>query len=161
MRIQKLAVLGVFAAALLTVLHASPDKQDESAPQYNKDGELLRPQNYRQWVFLSSGFGMNYSKGADGMDHPMFTNVFVPQRPYNEFLKTGHWPDKTIFVVEERGVGTDVNPARKGQFQVESMGLGVEVKDSRFPEKWAYFGFGDKTASSKKAPKENLSFRKI
>jgi hypothetical protein len=33
----------------------------------------------------------------------MFTNVFVPQWAYREFLRSGKWPDKTMFVVEDRG----------------------------------------------------------
>jgi len=41
-------------------------------PEFNKDGELVRPKNYREWIFLSSGVGMNY--GSGGLP---FGNVFV------------------------------------------------------------------------------------
>lgn len=34
------------------------------AQQYTKDGELLLPKDYRQWIFLSSGIGMTYSGSA-------------------------------------------------------------------------------------------------
>jgi hypothetical protein len=33
-----------------------------AAQQYTKDGELILPKDYRQWVFLSSGIGMTYTK---------------------------------------------------------------------------------------------------
>ncbi|MFY9531879.1 MAG: cytochrome P460 family protein [Candidatus Acidiferrales bacterium] len=121
-------------------------------PQYTDNNELLRPDNYREWVFLSCGLGMNYSPSAD--DHEMFTNVFVPQWAYHEFLNTGKWPDKTIFVVEERDAQNRGSINKRGHFQTDFEGMGVEVKDeSRFPEKWAYFSFGSDTKSAKVNPK--------
>src|ERR1700737_3143703 len=75
--------------------------------------------------------------------HEMFTNVFVPQWSYRQFLANGKWPDKTIFVVEERGSQSEGSINKTGHFQSDLMGMGIEVKDeSRFPEKWAYFNFG-------------------
>ena len=61
----------------------------------------MRPQDYRDWVFLSSGYGMNYSPSPGS--HEMFTNVFVPRWAYQEFLSSGKWPEQTMWVVEERG----------------------------------------------------------
>jgi hypothetical protein len=130
-------------------------KQDPSSdlPQYASDKKLLRPENYRDWIFLSSGLGMNYSPVPGS--HDMFTNVFVPQWAYQEFLKSGKWPDKTMFVVEERGAQTKGSINKHGNFQTDFMGMGVEVKDeSRFPEKWAYFNFDEDTKSSSPNPKQ-------
>jgi hypothetical protein len=140
----------VVAAALLRAGSPSPP---ESKPQYTNDNQLLRPQNYREWIFLSSGFDMNYGPMAG--DHHMFTNVFVPQWAYGEFLKSGKWPDKTMFVVEERYAESKGSINKQGHFQTGSMGMGVEVKDeSHFPEKWAYFNFDEDTKSAKANPKE-------
>src|SRR3989442_1229662 len=122
---------------------ASAHPEDASdKPQYNHANELLRPANYREWIFLSAGLGMNYSSTPGS--HDMFTNVFVPQWAYKEFLKSGQWPDKTIFVVEERGAQTKGSINKHGNFQTtDLMGIGVEVKDSSLPDKWAYFNFDD------------------
>jgi len=121
-------------------------------PQYTNDNQLLRPENYREWIFLSAGFDMNYS--PMGGDHHMFTNVFVPPTQYHAFLATGKWPDKSIFVVEERGAESRGSINKQGNYQVECMGMGVEVKDeTRFPEKWAYFNFGQDSAPAKANPK--------
>jgi hypothetical protein len=131
-----------------------PEKQPSPGPRYAADGKLLRPEGYREWVYLSSGLGMNYSPGPGGDDHPMFTNVFVPQDAYRKFVATGKWPDKTIFVVEERGSTTNGSINKKGHFQTDLMGMGVEVKDeSHFPDKWAYFAFDEKAASAAALPK--------
>jgi hypothetical protein len=149
---MKIAFLLCLAVALVFgVLQAAPP-EDPSMPQFTKDNQLLRPDNYRDWVFLSSGLGMTYNSPSD---HQMFTNVFVPQWAYGEFLKSGKWPDKTIFVVEERGSESKGSINKGGHYQSEElMAIAVEVKDpSRFPEKWAYFGFGsNKTAAAN--PKE-------
>lgn len=121
-------------------------------PQYTGKNQLLRPENYREWIFLSSGLGMNYSPVS--MGHDMFTNVFVPQWAYQEFLKSGKWPEKTIFVVEERGSESRSSINKHGHYQTDFMGLGVEVKDSsHFPETWAYFNFEENTKSAGANPK--------
>ena len=84
----------------------------------------------------------------------MFTNVFVPHSSYRQFLASGKWPDKTIFVVEERGSQSNGSVNKTGHFQTDLMGMGVEVKDeSRFPEKWAYFSFGSDTETAGANPK--------
>ena len=137
----------LFLAALLA---AAPDSKD--IPQYGNDHNLLRPANYREWIYLSSGWGMNYNAAAGG--HDMFTNVFVPQWAYQEFLKSGHWPDKTMFVVEERYGESKGSINQHGHYQGDSMGIGVEVKDSgHFPETWAYFNFDEDTKSAAANPK--------
>jgi len=135
-------------ALAVTILIAASSDEPSDKPQYNKSGELLRPENYREWIFLSAGLGMNYSPAPGS--HDMFTNVFVPQWAYKEFLKSGGWPDKTTFVVEERGAQTKGSINKHGNFQTtELMGIGVEVKDSSLADKWAYFNFDDnKTATA-------------
>jgi Cytochrome P460 len=137
----------VLCVGTLTAFAADPGQ-----PQYTKDNQMLRPENYRDWIFLSAGFGMNYN-AAPG-SHDMFTNVFVPQWAYQEFVKSGKWPEKTMFVVEERMAESKGSINRHGHYQIESMGMGVEVKDSaHFPEKWAYFNFDEDTKSASANPK--------
>src|SRR5215467_14325926 len=73
-------------------------------PQFAADGKLARPEGYRKWVYLSSGYGMSYSQTASSdQDHLMFTNVFVPPADYDYFLTQGTWPAKTILVLELYG----------------------------------------------------------
>lgn len=145
-RIRRGFVAAMICGAVLhgsNVTNASLDR-----PRYTSQNELLKPTAYRSWVFLSSGFGMTYNPAAGG--HDMFTNVFVPAWAYGEFLKSGKWPDKTMFVVEERGADSRSSINQHGQYQTELMGIGVEVKDAtHYPEKWAYFNFeGSETAAS-------------
>jgi hypothetical protein len=125
-------------------------------PQFASDGSLVRPEGYRRsWVFLSSGFGMSYSAGMNG--NPQFTNVFVNPSSYDYFVANGKWPDKTMFVLEEYESTSHGSINKSGSYQQALGGLVVEVKDEgRFPDKWAYFGFGDSgTAAKPMAPAKN------
>jgi hypothetical protein len=111
----------------LGFMQAAAPESDPGKPEYTTDNQLLPPKNFREWIFLSSGLGMSYSPGS--MDHVMFTNVFVPQWAYSKFINSGKWPDKTVFVVEERGSETKGSINKVGHFQTDLMGYGVEVKD--------------------------------
>jgi hypothetical protein len=138
-------------ALCFAALHAAPQNSDSQKPRYEGD-KLVRPENYREWIFLSSGLGMNYNRAAN--ENEMFTNVFVPQWSYREFLATGKWPDKSMFIVEDRGSETKGSINKTGHFQTDLHGMGVEVKDeSRFPDKWAYFNFGADTKTAGANPK--------
>ena len=65
------AVLSAFGLVLLA---AAPEEKSPK-PQYDAKGNLLRPADYRDWEFLSAGYGMNYSPAPGS--HEMFTNVFA------------------------------------------------------------------------------------
>ena len=122
-----------------------------SAAQFTSAGKLVRPEGYRRWVYVSSGFGMSYNPDAGGNGAPAFTNVFVAPQAYDYFLGHGTWPDKTMFVLEIYGSTSHGSINQKGSYQESLVGLDVEVKDeSRFPDKWAYFDFNSaaKTASA-------------
>lgn len=132
---------------------ASDKPSGEARAQFVGD-KLVRPDaSYREWVYLSSGLGMNYSPGPGG--HELFTNVFVPQWAYRAFVASGKWPDGTWFVVEDREQQSKGSINKSGHFQTDLLGLGVEVKDEkRFPEKWAYFHFGTEDQPSPAFPKQ-------
>jgi hypothetical protein len=150
MRLLIPASLIVIALAATVLLAASPDALP-GHPQYAGDNQLLRPTDYREWIFLSSGLGMSYNAQAG---HEMFTNVFVPQWAYQEFMKSGKWPHRTMFVVEEREATSKGSINKVGHYQTDWMGIGVEVKDeTRFPDKWAYFNFDEDTKSASPNPK--------
>jgi len=148
-------ILPVLVVAILLVAapkeKAQPQSNAANAPRYTKDGQLLRPENHREWVYLSSGLGMNY--GPSARAGSMFTNVFVNPESYREFLKTGTWPDKTMFALEIYSAATHSRPNAAGQFQDAQMGLEIEVKDSSTPETWRYYDMGD-AASAPASPKD-------
>ncbi len=144
------SVLLLIACVLL--LAAAPD--DRPRPQYDAKGDLTRPADYREWMFLSAGYGMNYSPSPGS--HEMFTNVFVQRWAYDAFSKSGKWPEQSMFVIDERDASSQGSINKSGHFQTDLMGLAVEVKDSaKNPDQWAYYAFSADGKSAGAMPKGN------
>lgn len=148
-----LAVGLVWAAAFTLAIRAEQGPTD--GPRYTGDA-LLRPADYREWVFLGAGLGMTYQPPA-GSQPPsqLFTNVFVNPSSYRSFMQTGQWPDKTMLVLEIRRSDSEVSINKSGRFQTDLAGLEAHVKDSRFPgDGWAFFNLGRKDQAERLAGQE-------
>ena len=104
----------VLLVVSLLCLHLAAQQTPAGEPQYTKDGQLVRPDDYREWIYLSSGLGMTYGVVESGasMNAPQFDNVFVTPQAYQAFLQTGTWPDKTMLALEVR------HSASKGSINV-------------------------------------------
>lgn len=132
-----------------------------TVPAYNSSGELMRPTDYRSWVFLTSGVGMTYGPAVALARNapPLFDNVFVTREAYQAFLESGKWPDKTMFVLEVRYSQSHGSINKGGNFQTDVAAIEMAVKDEqKFPEKWAYFDFrtrGGVSVGSAKALDKN------
>lgn len=126
----------------------------QTAPQFTADNRLVMPKDYREWIFLSSGLGMTYGPAASPGD-PRFDNVFVNPAAYREFVKTGHWPDHTMFILEVRGAASKGSINKDGHFQQGVVAIEAEVKDrARFPDgEWGYFAFQAKSDTAALLPK--------
>jgi hypothetical protein len=126
--------------------------------EYTGDGLLKRPEHYREWVFLTSGFDMSYSAERQ-MDQHTFDNVFVDPQAYRIFLATGTWPDRTVLVIENRGAEGKGSINKSGHYQgVKVEGLEVHLKDeARYPGKWAFFEF-DGSKPAKMIPRSEACY---
>jgi hypothetical protein len=141
---------GIAAFLAVTLIIAADQPPISDQPRYSAKGELLPPENYREWVFLSSGLGMNYSPPTQGDMTPPFGNVFVTPGAYKSFMATGRWPDKTMFVLEVRASESKGSINKSGHYQGDLVALEAEVKDeSRFAGKWAFFSLGKGDAPGK------------
>lgn len=126
-------------------------QQPSDGPRYTAAGELIRPADFREWMFVTSGLGMTYNPPAPrtGSEPPAparvpnFTNVYVNPSAYRAFMTTGKWPDKTMFILEIRASSSEGSINKGGHFQSDLVVIEASVKDeARFPGKWAYFDFG-------------------
>jgi len=132
--------LCAWAAVASSVLAQQPP-----APAFTSAGQLVRPLDYRSWVFVTSGLGMTYgpAKPAEGQP-PLFDNVFVTRDAYDEFLRSGAWPDKTMFILEGRRAEANVSINNGGHTQGQMAFMEAAVKDTaRFKNTggWGYFSF--------------------
>jgi hypothetical protein len=130
-------------------------------PKYRGE-EMLRPEGYREWMFISASYGLGYSDPAPG-EKPAkpgtFHNMYMQREAYKHYVKTGKFPDKTMIVMEVAQPGTKVSINKTGAFEEKYLGVEVAVKDEkRFADKWAYFNFmgnGGKSLDAAKAfPKQ-------
>jgi len=129
----------------LSVVQAAPPAPSDK-PVFIAGGRLEFPENYREWVYLTSGLGMSYRPAVAGtQDSPMFDNVFVNPSAYKAFLETGTWPDQTMLVLEVRNSGSNASINKTGHFQTgEVMGREVHIKDKRVPGGgWAFYSFDE------------------
>ena len=116
---------------------------DPAGPQYTADERLVRPADYREWVYVTSGVGMTYGPAQSTSSGGNFDNVFVNRSSYRQFMNTGKWPDKTMFILEVRSAEEHVSINNGGRTQGPLLAIEAEVKDrARFPGGWAYFTFG-------------------
>ena len=155
MKVQVWVVAALAAIGLTLAVDGADQQAAGDGPRFTADGQLLRPANYREWVYLSSGLGMTYGPIADAArnGNSMFDNVFVNPVAYKYFLRTGTWPDQTIFVLEARASLSKGSINNGGRYQSAVLGIESEVKDERrFPGKWAFFGFQGSAASAKMIP---------
>src|SRR6188768_861422 len=132
---------------------AAPARVTDGAT-FAASGAVVRPADYREWVYVTSGLGMSYAPEAQQLTAPppgstarppVFDNVFVNRQSYRAFLQSGRWPDGTMFILELRRGERHVSIDTGGQTQGAVLGIEAAVKDSaRYAATggWAYLGFG-------------------
>ena len=143
-----------FTLAALSVTGLGEPSPEGKAPRFLANNEIALPENYREWVFVSSGIGMSYGPAENAQSgNPPFNNVFVKPEAYRTFMKTGTWPNGTMFVMEVRRSKTNESINNTGNFQADLLGVEAEVKDeSRFPAKWGFYKFTNAATTGKLLP---------
>ena len=150
--VKSVLVLAPAVLIATLLLFGSGIRNDSSPdlPHFNADNQLLPPEHYREWVFLTAGFGMTYNPSTASSSDAPFDNVFVNPPAYKTFQETGSWPDGTIFVLEIRSSASKGSINEGGHFQRQDVrAVEVHVRDEhRFPGKWAFFEVRGKNPSS-------------
>lgn len=123
----------------------------DAAPRYTGDKELIRPEGYREWVFIGATLGMSYREGepAAAPGPQEFHNLYIAPAAYREYKKTGKFPEGTMLVMEKMTAASQVSINQRGHFQDKALGIEVALKDSsQYDESWAYFNFIRRDGSS-------------
>jgi tetratricopeptide (TPR) repeat protein len=141
------AVLSLPALIVATMLGAAPVKP---AAQFEGKDTLLRPEGYREWVFVGSSLGLRYEEGKKQPEQLEYKNVYIDPAAYRAYKKTGAFPQGTVLVLETAAGEEKKEPGLRGSFQKEFTRLSAAVKDKdRFVEGWAYFSFSDGPGKTK------------
>jgi hypothetical protein len=179
MRMQfKTAVLAACAGFVCAFGAAEDTAKPDPAPtgmtqpKYDGEGKLIKPEGYRNWVFVGSSLGLDYSKPIEGQyKEGTFHHVYMQPEAVKHYQETGRFPDKTMLVMENYSAGTkDSDTATEltqgkeefanlnGQFSDEKTGLEAAVKDSeKSTDIWSYYAFGSKAGelpAAKAFPKQ-------
>ena len=111
-----------------------------AGPRYTPSGDLIPPPDYREWVFMGSGLDMSYTANPAQAGMSMFDNVFAEPSAWQQFKRTGHWPDKTMLAMEVRGAASHGSINVHGHYQTDVMGAEIHVRDAaRFKGGWGFF----------------------
>jgi hypothetical protein len=154
---MKRILVGAAAVYVVATWASSLTAQTPPAdgPRYATSGDLVRPTDYREWVYLSSGLNMTYGANAPNpARNQPFNNVFVNRSSYRQFMDSGQWPDKTIFILEIRRSEEHVRPNAFGYTQAAIAGMEAAVKDSakNGANPWAYYSFDGSGGLAASAP---------
>jgi hypothetical protein len=161
MKLLAVMTVGLVAGAALALGSGRTDLAPArpTLVRYNSQGELLRPDGYRTWVFAGADLGLDYSQRDDhSLDSPRkkdeksdeslpFHNVYIDRAAYEHFARTGEFPDKTMLMLElfESRRKEPRNVVTRGQYAGNRVALEVAVKDRDRPDgsrtPWAYYDF--------------------
>jgi hypothetical protein len=133
------AALSLPVPLAATLLGAAPP---QLAARFEGKDTLLRPDGYREWVFIGSSLGLRYDEGKKLPDLLEFKNVYIDPAAYRAYMATGVFPQGTVLVLETAAGEEKKEAGLRGTFQKEFTGLSAAVKDKdRFPDGWGYFSF--------------------
>ena len=132
------------------------------AARFEGKDTLLRPQGYREWVFVGSSLGLRYDEGKEQPERLEYKNVYIDPAAYRAYKETGAFPQGTVLVLETAAGEEKKERGLRGSFQKGFTGLSAAVKDKdRFPAGWAYFSFSDgpgKTKDKAQAAKKSSCY---
>lgn len=136
--------LAIAALSALVLLGAGPARAAGPA-KFTAKGELVLPQNYREWVMVGTQVTPNELNNGKAP----FTEtriVYVDREGFAHWKRTGQFKDGTMMVKELVSIGAREGAGSgKGFFMGDYYGLEASVKDAkRFPNEpgnWAYYIF--------------------
>ena len=113
--------------------------------QFNDNSELIRPTDYRSWVFVGTPVTPNDMNNGEA-PFPEFHNVYIDPVSYRHYIQTGEFREGTVLVKELVSVGSKQATSGNGYFMGDFLGLETTIKSKeRYPDEpgnWAYYSFG-------------------
>jgi len=119
-------------------------EKNEVSYKFNEKGELIKPEGYREWIFVGTPVTPNDMNNGKA-PFPEFHNVYIDPVSYKHYKDTGKFRQGTILVKELVSVGSKKAASGNGYFEGDFIGLEATIKDSKIfpkePGNWAYFSF--------------------
>jgi len=152
--VNRAMVLAGAASAMLAVA-ALADNVDVA--RFTADGQLQRPSDLDQWVFLGASLGMGYNARAFDPNAPgQFQVVLMEPQAYRRFVATGAYPDGAMFLLSFYDSEQKVSINRSGFVQRDLDSFEIHLIDRRRPGEGHYFfPFGATDEQAKVLPAGN------
>jgi len=160
--------LAVTGGALISKEVSAQNGPSVSCATFMADGKVLRPVNWRQWVFVGTPLRPNALYDGKAA-FPEFHNVYIEPGAYAHYARTGGLPEGTqiakelVMIRAPGGANKDGSTdevSGTGYFEGEFVGLELTVKDAtdRFTDNklwgdgwgWAFFGAGGRVKTTTK-----------
>lgn len=149
--LKNLALLtsGGVAAAVLALATWQVSAREEAAQAaagkvdvatFTAEGQLRRPADLDQWVFLGASLGMGYNAAAFDPKSPgQFQVVLMEPQAYREFVATGAYPDGAMFLLSFYDSEQKVSINRSGFVQRDLNSFEIHLIDRQRPGEGHYF----------------------
>src|SRR5437899_12251410 len=112
-----LAATLLLAVCIVAAMFAA--EPAKAGGQFEGKDTLLRPDGYREWVFVGSSLGLRYEEGKKQPERLAFKNVYIDPAAYRAYARTGAFPQGTVFVLETAAAEEKKEPSLRGSFQKE------------------------------------------
>ncbi|PCH63533.1 MAG: cytochrome P460 [SAR86 cluster bacterium] len=142
-----LSLLVIFSTPFLSVTTAVTAADfDDGAASFDETGNLIRPLNWREWVFIGAALTPNDQNFGQAY-LPEFKYVYLDPESFTVWKKSGEFREGAVLVKELVAIGSREEQSGTGYFPGEFLGLEVAVKNSRRFEShlggWGFFSFGE------------------
>ena len=130
---------------------------EDQLPRFAQRDQLVKPVGWEAWVMVGSSTGLSYAAAPPptaGAAPGMFHNVYVQPWAYREFVRTGAFPQRTMFVLSFYEASRKSTPARAGFYEGDRVpAIEVHLKQAGIDKTgWGFFGFGDSVATAAMIP---------
>lgn len=119
---------------------------------FTAEGQLRRPADLDQWIFLGTSLGMGYNAAAFDPKSPgQFQVVLMEPQAYRQFVATGAYPDGAMFLLSFYDSEQKVSINRSGFVQRDLNSFEIHLIDRQRPGEGHYFypfGATDQRASA-------------
>jgi Cytochrome P460 len=178
--IQRIGAASVLAAlAIVFLIDSSPASRAVPGPvpepQYDGNGDLKRPADFQSWIFVGANIGLQYRRDtAEKAQREQdtgkrttsgdFHNIYIRPEAYEEYRKTGKFPDMTMLVMDvyQTKERDEKNIVLNGLFPGKQRAIEVAVKNSKRPDglktDWAYYVFDPPTTPTAKAFRDSACY---
>ncbi|MEO8064582.1 MAG: cytochrome P460 family protein [Pseudomonadota bacterium] len=147
----------IFSAAAVETRAAAPPAPLDVA-RFTPTGELQKPADLANWVFLGTSLGMGYNPGSFNAANPgQFQVVLMEPAAYQQFVKSGAYAPGSMFMLAFYNSDKQARSINQNGFtQAELTNYEIHViGKTEDAQRHAFYLFGADSPQGQKLPPKN------